>query len=571
MIIIVAVFILGAVLSCVPFDFTLYSAKEEIGVTNTAYNITANASDGLGEFNDGASYIYTDKTKVDDFRVANIESDLTIQKVKKTQARGSIENPYVIANEDDWDRFAKNLDDGSIANYGSEKYFVLAADLDFKERLFRPVRFFNGIFFGMGHKLQNISVSGTEWQYWNSSTSSYAQIPVSGTGAPLGYGAFCRTTSAVITDLIIENFKYEQMLQTTAYSSRTGTNTGGIIGLSLGDDAVLNCHSIGSILSDIAYSTDVMGAAGIIGGRTYANTQILIYRCSSEVDISLINARRFPASAGILGDGYFGGTIYMYDCAAKVISYLNATDHTSISAAIAVLGGNTVYIEDFVGYADGFTTNNAGSGALMGTYNGTVVGTVKNCYVEGQYGAENGTKYAYYGVAAAVQVTVNNSNVSNINVVKPTNMSYWTSYYTGYGYRLSGHSEPATTAEMITKAQTFFSDKAYSNIWDTDKLDADYNFTPDNSPVRNYLVALISYRNLEGGGNTEKAVPLKTGADGDPFIKGDALYEPTNEYIASKLASNHVFLGWTDDKDGDSEPFYELPSGFYGDVTLFAV
>ncbi|MDE7329064.1 MAG: InlB B-repeat-containing protein, partial [Clostridia bacterium] len=26
-----------------------------------------------------------------------------------------------------------------------------------------------------------------------------------------------------------------------------------------------------------------------------------------------------------------------------------------------------------------------------------------------------------------------------------------------------------------------------------------------------------------------------------------------------------------DDKDGDSEPFYELPSGFYGDVTLFAV
>ncbi|MDE6188683.1 MAG: hypothetical protein K2G37_00155, partial [Clostridia bacterium] len=91
LIVILAVFILGAVLSCFPFDFTLYSAKEEIGVTNTAYNITTNTSDGLGEFADGASYIYTDKTKVDNFRAANIESDLTIQKVKKTQARGSIE------------------------------------------------------------------------------------------------------------------------------------------------------------------------------------------------------------------------------------------------------------------------------------------------------------------------------------------------------------------------------------------------------------------------------------------------------------------------------------------------
>ena len=95
------------------------------------------------------------------------------------------------------------------------------------------------------------------------------------------------------------------------------------------------------------------------------------------------------------------------------------------------------------------------------------------------------------------------------------------------------------------------------------------SYEPDNSPVRNYLLAFVTYRNLTDGGNGEEAVGLKSGADGDPFMVENALYEPSDAYMATK--PNHVFMGWTDDKDGNSEPFTELPAGYFGEITLYAV
>ena len=83
------------------------------------------------------------------------------------------------------------------------------------------------------------------------------------------------------------------------------------------------------------------------------------------------------------------------------------------------------------------------------------------------------------------------------------------------------------------------------------------------------MLAFVTYRNLTGGGNSEEAVGLKSGADGDPFIVGDTLYEPSDAYMAGK--PNHMFMGWTDDKDGNSEPFTELPAGYFGEITLYAV
>ena len=118
--------ILGVLSACIPYGISLPDTLQD-KVTDTAMTITANASDGLGEFNDGYSYVYTDKDLIDKYRSgdANTPYDISIQKVAKTSSnRGAKENPYVIASVEDWDRFAKNLDDGSIPSYGSGKYFV---------------------------------------------------------------------------------------------------------------------------------------------------------------------------------------------------------------------------------------------------------------------------------------------------------------------------------------------------------------------------------------------------------------------------------------------------------------
>ena len=293
--------ILGAISACLP-NISIPTLEDNT-LSDTAMTITQNSTDGLGEFNDGYSYVYTDKELIDKYRAddPNTPYDISAVKVDKTQARGAQDNPYVIASVEDWTRFAKNLDDGSIASYGSGKYFVLANDIDFDGTIFRPIRFFNGTFYGMGHKLQNISLSGTEWQYWNG--SAYAQIPTSGSDAPLGYGIFCKSIGSTITDLIVENFNYQSLVQTSS-NGRSTLAVGGLIGFSTSNsDAILNCHLVGEIRCASSYTQS--SAGGLVGLRYMITngSSIILYRCTSDVTIHITNAGSYPGIGALMGDG----------------------------------------------------------------------------------------------------------------------------------------------------------------------------------------------------------------------------------------------------------------------------
>ena len=57
-------FILGAISACLPFNVSIPELNDN-AISDTEVIITQNTSDGLGEFNDGYSYVYTDKNKVD--------------------------------------------------------------------------------------------------------------------------------------------------------------------------------------------------------------------------------------------------------------------------------------------------------------------------------------------------------------------------------------------------------------------------------------------------------------------------------------------------------------------------
>ncbi|MDE6870203.1 MAG: hypothetical protein K2J75_05695, partial [Clostridia bacterium] len=157
------------------------------------------------------------------------------------------------------------------------------------------------------------------------------------------------------------------------------------------------------------------------------------------------------------------------------------------------------------------------------------------------------------------------TSASNINVVKSTSTYASIAYADSLSNIASEPTEYPTTDAMLSSAKKFFGDN-YSQIWDVDKIGGTY--TSDTSPVRNYLVAFVNYRNLIDGGSDEESVGIE---DEKLYIPNENLEDqPSADYLAGK-SDNQIFLGWTNDITGASKPFKKLPSGMFGHVTLYAV
>ncbi|MDE6491848.1 MAG: hypothetical protein K2L37_01705, partial [Lactobacillus sp.] len=312
--------------------------------------ITTNADDGLGEFNDGYSYVYTDKNLIDDFRAGdpNTQYDLSAQKVAKTDSnRGTKENPYVIASVDDWETFAKRMGP-TTSDRGLNKYFVLACDLDFAGRTFRPIPIFKGTFYGMGHKLLNITANASSWQYWTST----AWTPF-GNITSAGFGIFGRTDSATITDLIVQDYYLTGMPNVVALVSSWGNYHGGLVGVVCGNDSILNCHLQGEINGGTTSYADYGWCGGIAGllhnGLSSGNSTVMIYRCSANsVLVISSNANKAICVGGIIGDSNEGVNARIFDC----VSYTNFTSVKQLGHISGVSGyfreSNRVLIEDVV-------------------------------------------------------------------------------------------------------------------------------------------------------------------------------------------------------------------------------
>ena len=549
-------FILSVVFSCASLE-----KGNDCGSVlnlNTLASVTVNESDGLGEFKEGASYIYTDKDIIDMYRAndPSVTRDTSIQKVTKTGAnRGSQENPYVISSVEDWEKFVKLV--GNDANKGEGQYYFLAKDLDFTGKEFYPVIEFRGTFYGSGHSIKNIDCSN--WQYWNG--SAYAPIT---TQSKNHYGLFCNTNGVTVTDLNLEQYSFQEM---PAPSSDMAV--GGITGTSDGNDYFLNCHTSGLINSTIAYD-NYLYYSGIVGQRVGSSSALQIYRCSSELECHIIKKNSICAImiGGMIGEVYdCQGEISIYDCVSNVVcsAFIGRGQHSGGIIGLAQLA-RSIQIENTVATMDNTSTLAQDSGVLGCFWDSSA--RIKNCYVEGKYGEEENKKSMY---AIVKNSGSSISLIENVVLAKErgTYTSGESSAYIGISpttlYDIATDAEP--TESMLIDARTFLGEEPYKRIWDVAKIGGTYE--PDNSPVRNYLLAFVTFRNLTGGGNSEEAVGLKSGDDGDPFIVGDTLYEPSDAYMATK--PNHVFMGWTDDKSGNSEPFTELPAGYFGDITLYAV
>ncbi|MCX4363880.1 MAG: hypothetical protein OSJ74_10965, partial [Clostridia bacterium] len=406
------VIVLIIAMSCVLYLFTdvvKFNDNQSTGINgignitrNTALDVTYPTSGELGQFTNGYSYVFTDKDKVDDFRAGNIDFDMTTIKVDTTQPHGSQENPYVIASVEDWEIFVKLL--GSNLSNSAGKYYVLASDLDFSGKTFRPVARFGGTFYGLGHKLHNIECS--DWQYWTGS----AYLPIGTSGQTnSGFGVFCSATNATITDLINEKFYFSGIPQTQAggVQNDRGPYMGGILGVSFGNNFILNCHTSGENNASTAYSIQC-ASGGIVGEHTASGNDknITIYRCSSEFSITVSSSGgKSIFAAGILAQSLSAITIL--DCAATVNAIGNPQAR-SVLFFSAIFGWSETTddifrIENVFGTIEVVNNGNGtnGCGALAGVRGDHIV--FANAFVEGTIGA---TKQSLVAVVRPSNLTL---------------------------------------------------------------------------------------------------------------------------------------------------------------------
>ena len=374
------------VLSCVigifgdSVNITKYVGDNiDINISDTSRPTTP-TTNGFSYFADGVKYVFTDKTKVDGFRAGTEDFDITTIIVKSTDVQGTQTNPHVITSIDEWEIFVKKMATDSTC--GTGQYYVLGNDLDFDGEDFHPVLKFNGTFYGLGYSIKNITCD--TWQYWTG--SAYADLGASNI-AHSGFGVFCKITNATIADLIVQDYSFQNIPQSSTLVSGHGPYNGAIAGVSYGNDSILNCHTVGEVKSTFNYTSHYI-LGGMVGIKYSSGSTLLTYRCSSEID-AVIN---LPACVimlgGMIGYGGFANTImHIYDCVANA-RWTGSARYSHVAVGIGWNIGLPT-IENVIGSIDATTTSYPFSGSLLGTGANTAM---KNIYVKGQTGSETTSK-----------------------------------------------------------------------------------------------------------------------------------------------------------------------------------
>ncbi|MCX4363008.1 MAG: hypothetical protein OSJ74_06475, partial [Clostridia bacterium] len=534
----------GAISACLPFSISLPDKLDQGDINNTAMDITTNASDGFGEFKDGYSYVYTDVNLIDKYRANDLDTpyDLSKHKVTSSSARGTYENPYVITNVTQWNNFASNATSASTTG----KVYILGQDIDFDGQTFNAVENFNGKFYGLGNTLFNIKKDfGSENE--------------------------CGVFRIIGADSSVTDFNLQNVSITT-----TGGRVGTLIGSTQGGD-ILNCHVVGSVSGSADFSGNnsyVVG--GLVGNASGDNQKIYIYRCSIKVKITL------QALSGVGGGIILGGfsctggglSTAIYDCVAIADVTCNSSSrrdiwYGGITCYTSLLGEQ--FIENcvvYTNYTDNVNERRVCASFINAWPNALPKLTLKNTYADGIFNQGS----SKYGFMSAIWCT--NYPVVDTVVLDTDNLNWFADNSISIGLTSGAidlYSRRAVSSNKYTGATGLTQDDMYaklqrempSKIWaqknvvtteyitNTD-IDSTEGYTIDNSPVRNYLVATVTFKNLLSGDKEEDIPSIPT----DNYMKDDELPNTTNNsnfanYVTTSKP-NHVFKGWTMDKSGNS-------------------
>ena len=555
------------------------------GGLNANAPITAEAADAsfisypngkadLGRYRNGYTYAYTSNLKYESMHKGEIDDDTSSVVVDSAAEAGSQKNPFVIADTEDWENFVKKI----AGNYGASKYFILGDDIDFDGVTFHPAYYFSGTLYGMGHYIRNITVSS--WQTYTTNSTTLANVG----GNNYGYGLFCGIKNATITDLIVDNYSYQNMPANpngTDVGSRV-LRVGGISGRSDGTDYILNCHTLGEMTSTVTYSGGYGAAGGIVGMRNdNSYLPLTIYRCTALMTNVVLNhsSNHGTDLGGMVGDVIDMSTVYLYDCAATVYNNPTQAGFVYGSPTFGYTWRTKVIAENVVGnavvsYNKGFYA--AGGCAGLGYYNSTPpTVTLKNIYGWGTIAGK-----PMYAVAGSIGTKLTSASImQNLNTVKAASDSYAPSCSANQGnmLTLAAHAAAVTnyasTDGLWVAAKNAVGDSVtsttpfYSKIWDASKI-GNEDYAPENSPVRNFIRTAVTYWNYKGN-DTADQYDVDGNLDYIEVKLNDSLASTAD--IPALIRDNREFVGWTNDVTGTSEPFNEVIPGLVGDVKLYAV
>ncbi|MCM1556940.1 MAG: hypothetical protein NC087_05340 [Anaeroplasma bactoclasticum] len=453
-----------AIMLCTGFlAFNFGNDKNSVyAATTSTTNQSVTYADGnlFGQFIDGYVYQYTDSTKYSNYRNGTETSDVSQVVVSTSTDHGSQTNPFVISTADDWTSFVKYC---GTTGGGTDKYYVLANDIDFDNKGVTPVASFNGTFYGNGHSLKNITIDTNNWVYWDG--SSY--ISYTSTN---GIALFCKSTGATITDLVLDNYNYVcPDLSGTPY----GVQTAGLVGTQAsGTSYFLNCHVSGNISGTLTRPAAFGGVVSYITGGT-----INFYRCSSNLDVeaSISSTSGTYAIGGIYSTiSASSATINLYDCVAKYEANITSSLAYYCGTLAAYNSGKGTF-QNFVGYGRlvlSQAVTGYGTQLTIGDSSSNLTAT--NMFADGKAGTGSNQLYLYTSGGTGFNTTAK---------LASTYMVYDDAGRTSTSSQLrasAGGIKCVDNAELIENAKEKLTNE---NIWNNNNIG---NYGIDDNPVRNY-------------------------------------------------------------------------------------
>ena len=583
----------------------------------------AELNDNYSAFADGATYSYTDGTIVSEFvdQADGIGTDRTVVSIDRSHAHGTKRNPYVIDSYDKWITFAQENgyvhDSDPSYQYGYGKVWVLAVDIDFRNRAFLPVWAFGGEFYGLGHTLSNITYNyadlvGNRWA-----------------NEELGMGVFCYTYTGnvfmpnpvVIADLNVDNYIF------TNCSTYAGAITGRI---AAHITWILNCHAKGTLDRSTACNKFVywggitsgplnIFAPNVVGWGEYIASA---YRCSADTKMN-INEPSCDTDwyiGGIMGGAWVGCTSYVYDCYAKLTVNQNGSTGTFIGGIVGVLpsnnwngtGGTHVIREcvanviiNFINWAPAgvFCANGAifaiqAAGDPDGDRGGVYRPSAVNISCANSYGSTtiNYTKSGgIFGSYLAAGTKISRFfPIWSGRADGRDNQSAWKDRYATINlsncYYSGNNSYAIASAITATDGGNFFvgtgstytasesgmynlaknSDALKTKIWEQ-KTSIGGTYGIANSPVKNTKITpeyTVGYYNLKMNGSEIIDEPL-SGVASRTYTYGSMT---TLSLAGVNDMEGRQFRGWTLDRTGNTEPVRSMSmTGMNGDLKFYAV